>query len=53
MVGHQGVNMAIKARLSNCFSRECLSSFRQKNDEIDLWQLSPARSLRQLRVNHD
>ena len=53
MVGHQGVNMAIKAQLSNCFSRECLASFRQKNDEIDLWQLRPARSLRQLRVNDD
>ena len=53
IVGHQGVNMAIKAQLSNCFSRECLASFRQQNDEIDLWQLSPAKSLRQLRVNRD
>ena len=53
MVGHQGVNMAIKAQLSDCFSRECLASFRQKNDEIDLWQLRPARSLRQLRINDD
>jgi broad specificity phosphatase PhoE len=53
VVGHQGVNMAIKAQLSDCFSRECLASFRQKNDEIDLWQLRPARSLRQLRINDD
>lgn len=53
IVGHQGVNMAIKAQLSNCFSQECLASFRQQNDEIDLWQLSPAKSLRQLRVNRD
>ena len=53
VVGHQGVNMAIKAQLSDCFSRKCLASFRQKNDEIDLWQLRPARSLRQLRINDD
>jgi len=53
IVGHQGVNMAIKAQLSDCFSGECLASFRQKNDEIDLWQLNPARSLGQIRVNHD
>ena len=53
IVGHQGVNMAIKAQLSNCFSQECLTSFRQQNDEIDVWQLSPAKSLRQLRVNRD
>ncbi|HCX87149.1 MAG TPA: histidine phosphatase family protein [Gammaproteobacteria bacterium] len=53
IVGHQGVNMAIKAQLSDCFSRECLASFRQKNDEIDLWQLNPARLLGQITANHD
>tara|TARA_Y100001934_G_C12243119_1_gene721325 strand:- start:452 stop:1048 length:597 start_codon:yes stop_codon:yes gene_type:complete len=53
MVGHQGVNMAIKAKLSNCFTRECLKSFRQANDQIDLWQLSPAKLLRQIKANDD
>jgi probable phosphoglycerate mutase len=45
VVGHQVVNMALKAKLTNCFTVECLSSFRQNNDEIDLWQISPPRSV--------
>ena len=45
VVGHQGVNMALKANLSNCFTVECLSSFRQRNDEIDLWEITPPRSV--------
>jgi probable phosphoglycerate mutase len=53
LVGHQGVNMAIKAQLSNCFTRECLNSFRQDNDEIDLWELDPAYSAGRLRIASD
>jgi len=45
VVGHQGVNMALKATLSNCFTVGCLSSFRQRNDEIDLWEITPPRSV--------
>ena len=45
IVGHQGVNMALKAKLSNCFTVGCLSSFRQRNDEIDLWEITPPRSV--------
>ena len=45
VVGHQGVNMALKAKLSNCFTVGCLSSFRQRNDEIDLWEITPPRSV--------
>ena len=48
-VGHQGVNMALKAQLSNCFSVDCLSTFRQRNDEIDLWEIMPPRSV--VRIN--
>ena len=43
VVGHQGVNMALKAKLSNCFTVGCLSSFRQRNDEIELWEITPPR----------
>jgi len=43
VVGHQGVNMALKATLCNCFTVGCLSSFRQRNDEIDLWEITPPR----------
>ena len=45
VVGHQVVNMALKAKLSNCFTVGCLSSFRQRNDEIDLWEITPPRSV--------
>jgi len=45
VVGHQVVNMALKAKLSNCFTVACLSSFRQGNDEIDLWEITPPRSV--------
>ena len=45
VVGHQVVNMALKAKLSDCFTVECLSSFRQNSDEIDLWEITPPRSV--------
>jgi probable phosphoglycerate mutase len=45
VVGHQGVNMALKAKLSNCFTVDCLSSFRQRNDEIDFWEITPPSSV--------
>ena len=53
IVGHQGVNMAIKARLSDCFSQECLTSFRQSNDEIEVWQLDPAKRVGQIKAGND
>ena len=53
IVGHQGVNMAIKATLSNCFSQECLTSFRQSNDEIEVWQLDPAKRIGRIKADND
>jgi len=50
VVGHQGVNMALKAKLSNCFTVGCLSSFRQRNDEIDLWEITPPRFVMRISV---
>jgi probable phosphoglycerate mutase len=50
IVGHQVVNMTLKAKLSNCFTVECLSSFRQNNDEIDLWEITPPRSVMRISV---
>ena len=41
LVAHQVVNMALKAAMSNCFTVDCLSSFQQANDEIDVWHSSP------------
>ena len=53
MVGHQGANMAFKAVLTGCFSAACLDGFRQDNDEIDIWELSPARSVRKIKATVD
>tara|TARA_B100000686_G_scaffold59936_1_gene64485 strand:- start:16345 stop:16938 length:594 start_codon:yes stop_codon:yes gene_type:complete len=53
IVGHQGVNMAIKAKLSDCFSPGCLASYRQRNDEIEVWQLDPAKRIGQIKAGND
>ena len=53
IVGHQGANMAFKAVLTGCFSAACLDGFRQDNDEIDIWELSPARSVRKIKATVD
>ena len=53
IVGHQGVNMAIKAKLSDCFSPGCLASYRQRNDEIEIWQLDPAKRVGQIKAGND
>ena len=43
LVAHQVVNMSLKAAMSNCFTVDCLSSFQQANDEIDVWHTSPPK----------
>ena len=53
IVGHQASNMAFKAVLTGCFSAACLDGFRQDNDEIDIWELSPARSVRKIKATVD
>ncbi|MGB1612465.1 MAG: histidine phosphatase family protein [Arenicellales bacterium] len=50
LVGHQGVNMALKAELSGCFEPRCLEQFRQANDEMDMWSIVPARSIKRLKA---
>ena len=37
LVGHQGLNMAVKAWISGCFSADCLLDYKQDNDEVDIW----------------
>ena len=53
LVAHQGVNMALKGQLSGCFSVSCLESYRQSNDEIDLWEVNPAGSIGRLKAFDD
>ena len=39
IVGHQGINMAIMAALSGCHNLANLADFRQRNDQVEVWDL--------------
>ena len=45
VVAHQGVLVAIKSVISNRSDQDSLRSFRQKNNEIDIWTLNPMAHL--------
>jgi len=45
IVGHQYVNMALKAQLCNRFDSSDLLEFKQANDEIDIWDHQSRRSI--------
>lgn len=45
IVGHQYVNMALKALLCNRFDSMDLLEFKQANDEIDIWDYQSRRSI--------
>ncbi|MCH7471919.1 histidine phosphatase family protein [bacterium] len=50
IVAHQAVNMAMKVALSGRRDLESVRSFRQNNDEVDIWDMAAGRRLEQLRV---
>ena len=39
IVAHQGINMAIMAVLSGCEDLASLADFRQRNDQVEVWDL--------------
>lgn len=39
IVAHQAVNMAMKVALSGCSDVESAATFRQNNDEVDVWDM--------------
>ena len=45
IVGHQYVNMALKAQLCDRFGRSDLLEFKQANDEIDIWDHQSRQSI--------
>ena len=45
IVGHQYVNMALKAQLCNRFDSSDLLEFKQANDEIDIWDHQSRQSI--------
>ena len=52
IVGHQYVNMALKAQLCNRFDSSDLLEFKQANDEIDIWDHQSRRSIGLLKLDN-
>ncbi len=52
IVGHQYVNMALKAQLSNRFESSDLLEFKQANDEIDIWDHQSRRSIGLIKLDN-
>ncbi len=50
MVGHQGINTAIKAELAGTEDPEALRDFAQANDEIDVWDPDAGRRIERFSV---
>jgi len=51
IVGHQYVNMALKAQLCNRFDSTDLLEFKQANDEIDIWDYQSRRSIGLIKID--
>ena len=52
IVGHQYVNMALKAQLCNRFDSTDLLEFKQANDEIDIWDYQSCRSIGLIKLDN-
>ena len=50
LIGHQGINMAIKAALSGCTDAVEVAGYKQANDEVDVWDVTVPRCVERLRV---
>ena len=51
LVAHQAVNMALKAALSGRRSIADLETFRQGNDEVDVWDVRRREATERVRVS--
>ena len=49
-VAHQGSLMAVKAVISGESSQSALAEFKQKNDEIEVWDLSSGKCAQRIRI---
>ena len=47
-VAHQAILMAIKAYLKNDYSVEAAKSYRQRNNEIDIWDVDERKPLKRI-----
>ncbi len=50
IVGHQAVNMTMMAVISGCFDVASLAPWRQRNDEIYVWDMARGQLLDRLRL---
>ncbi len=50
IVGHQGVNAAMMAALSGRSDPASIASFKQANDEIEVWDFASRRRIEKLKV---
>lgn len=51
IVAHQAVNMAIKVAISGMSNLEIAATFRQANDQVDIWDLAKVQRIEQFRVS--
>ncbi len=51
IVSHQGMLMALKAELSGEHSQSALTRYRQKNDEVEVWNVARAQRSRRIDVS--
>ena len=50
IVAHQGVLVALKSVITGRINQQALDSYKQKNDEIDIWNLSQAGRIRSIQL---
>ena len=50
LVAHQGINMAIMSAISGRTDLEDLANFRQRNDQVEVWDLSKGVRLERFEV---
>ena len=49
IVAHQGILMAMKSVISGSTNSSALNSYKQRNDELDIWNLQSGKQIRTVR----
>lgn len=50
IVAHQGINMAMMAAISGCSAAEDLAGFKQRNDQVEVWDTATRRRVTRFEV---
>ncbi len=51
VVSHQGMLMALKAQISDDISQSALTRYRQKNDEIEIWNIESGAMIQHIEIS--